>query len=163
LSPRKSHMDHGYFTVDDIRDIADSLWPARLVRNLSWAVAGASAEQRNRQVGFGSLAQNLKATPATFTDPDGSVSHGVVITRATQRHDYSVVDVCMRLHGCDTGSGDGIAHDERRTLIEWLGWRISTWIDGPDNQRQVDDAIRELAICVYSQALDADSDARDSE
>jgi hypothetical protein len=110
-------------------------------------------------VGPGSEFPSLIAVSATATTATGTVSHGVAILRGMQRHEYAVVDACMRLHGCDTGSGDGIAPDERRHLIEWLQWRIDNWQPGLPLARGVDNAVYELAVAVVSQALDSDSDS----
>jgi hypothetical protein len=73
-----------------------------------------------------------------------------------ERYQHSVIDVCMCLHGCDTGSGDGIPDDERAELVEWLRWRIDNWarpLGRADKIRlRVDNAVRALAIAVLKQA-----------
>lgn len=74
-------------------------------------------------------------------------------------HDYSIVEVCMRLHACDTGSGDGIPDDERGKLVEWLRWRtMAGWQDYKSRSREVDSAVLDLALAVLNQADDKDSD-----
>lgn len=77
-----------------------------------------------------------------------------------QLYAHSVIGICMRLHGCDTGTSDGMPDDERRELVEWLRWRINNWTDSRarDNERKVDNAVRKLAIAVLDQADNRDSD-----
>ena len=74
---------------------------------------------------------------------------------------HSIVDVCMLLHGCDKGTGDGIAPHDRKAMIEWLRWRTLHWDPSPVRSA-VDDAVLQLAIAVVDQADEIDSD-RDEE
>ena len=77
----------------------------------------------------------------------------VIDRHGSDRYLHGVVDVCMRLHGCDTGSGDGIDNDEREELVEWLRWRISikAWTE-TKRIRGVDCAVKLLALMVLEQA-----------
>jgi len=40
------------------------------------------------------------------------------------RYEYSLLDLCGRIHGNVTGSGDGIPWEEAERIAVWLGWRI---------------------------------------
>ena len=76
------------------------------------------------------------------------------LTANHQLYSHGVIDVCVRLHACDTGSGDGIPDDERDRLIAWLRWRIDNWTESRRDGwgRHVDSAVRQLAIAVLHQA-----------
>lgn len=76
--------------------------------------------------------------------------------RSENRNKHGVVEVCMRLHAADRGSGDGIPDDERRTLIEWLKWRTSMgWVRGLFDV--VDFSIHQLAVAVLEQSKTIDA------
>ncbi len=78
---RESRTARGYFTIDDIVDAAESIWPERLVRNLSWAaVAAQTVLDHKHGVGPGTEFPNLTAAPVTATAPDGSVTHGISLS-----------------------------------------------------------------------------------
>ena len=64
------------------------------------------------------------------------------------RYEYSLFDLCGRIHGAYTGSGDGILDSEQETLYLWLQWRINEgWQPsmGPHGW-PYDDAVRALCL-----------------
>lgn len=68
-------------------------------------------------------------------------------------YEHSVIDVCMTLHGCDLGSGDGMSNERRAELVDWLRWRVSHWIINPSRiGHEVDHTVLNLAIAVLAQA-----------
>jgi len=42
-------------------------------------------------------------------------------------YEHSVVDVCVRIHGALTGTGDGMPDEELCELSNWLACRVASW------------------------------------
>jgi len=62
-------------------------------------------------------------------------------------HEYSLLDLCGRIHGSVSGSGDGIPTEEARRIHDWLDWRVGAgWEDPRPKYRRFDCAVRELCI-----------------
>ncbi len=40
---------------------------------------------------------------------------------------YSVVTVSQALHGCCSGSGDSLSHEQAIEYYTWLNWRLKNW------------------------------------
>lgn len=57
---------------------------------------------------------------------------------------YRIVDVCEALHGAHTGSGDGLAPEDKAELRAFLQYRLDNWSCARVQDTDYDRAIKNL-------------------
>lgn len=64
-----------------------------------------------------------------------------------RRYEFDLLELCGRIHGACTGSGDGIPTDVAYEIADWLEWRLDEgWhtLSHPWRWDRYDEAVREL-------------------
>ena len=65
-------------------------------------------------------------------------------TPRSDRYAHSLLAVCEQMHMSRTGAGDTLSEDDRFARLNWLQYRLMTWIDSPPSAFQYDEAVRVL-------------------
>ena len=70
--------------------------------------------------------------------------------RNASRNEFSVIDICARIHGAVSGSSD--TPSNMSYLVDWLSWRVSSGWDENVKHREFGAAVRELARAALREA-----------
>ncbi len=68
------------------------------------------------------------------------------------RFEHGVVEVCERIHGDATGTGDEMAPERLRALVDWLEWRVGDgWAPSEEpGDPAYDAAVRGLGVAAVA-------------
>lgn len=69
------------------------------------------------------------------------------------RYEYSLLELCGRIHGSVTGSGDGIPREEAWRIFDWLKWRVGAGWEATcwPGAIAFDVAVRSLALAAVAE------------
>ena len=71
----------------------------------------------------------------------------------SEYREHDIVEVCMKIHGSFTGSGDAVHIEDMKTFRDWLAWRVADgWEASTKGDKRFDHAVLTMARATIAEA-----------